>query len=74
MKIFLSGNTGFLGSKIESYLSTSNEVFTFSSMTSRRIDLSKEIPIIPEVDLIVHSAGKAHFFSRYKNLEKIMLI
>ena len=72
MKIFLSGNTGFLGSKIESYLSSSNEVLTFSSLTSRIIDLSKEVPIIPEVDLVIHSAGKAHFFSSEKNLEKIM--
>jgi nucleoside-diphosphate-sugar epimerase len=72
MKIFLSGNTGFLGSKIESYLSTSNEVFTFSSLSRKRIDLTTEVPILPEVDLVIHSAGKAHVFSSDNNLAKVM--
>ncbi|RYG09705.1 MAG: NAD-dependent epimerase/dehydratase family protein [Chitinophagaceae bacterium] len=61
MRVILTGARGFLGSYIKNELSKDGEVFTISRKgASLRIDLSREIPSLPEVDLVIHCAGKAH--------------
>lgn len=61
MRIILTGARGFLGSYIKKELSKKGDVFTISRTgATLRIDLSNEIPSLPEVDLVIHCAGKAH--------------
>jgi nucleoside-diphosphate-sugar epimerase len=65
MKVLLSGASGFLGKYIWHALHQSNEVITLSrSCALINVDLAKEIPVLPIVDLVIHSAGKAHSFPR----------
>jgi len=60
-RILLTGSTGFLGNYIYTYLSKSNEIITVSrSHSNIEVDLSKEIPKLPNVNLVIHCAGKAH--------------
>ena len=63
MKILLTGASGFLGKIIYNKLVEQNkEVITLSRTGAMiNIDLSKAIPNLENVDLVVHSAGKAHF-------------
>lgn len=60
MKVLLTGATGFLGHYIESHLP--EEVITLGRGIKNTIqaDLAKEIPKLPEIDMIVHNAGLAH--------------
>ena len=61
MRIILTGARGFLGSYIKKELSKEGDVFTISRTgATLSIDLSNEIPSLPEVDLVIHCAGKAH--------------
>lgn len=60
-KVLLTGSTGFLGKCINNYLSQSNEIISISrSNADININLSKEIRKLPDIDLVVHCAGKAH--------------
>jgi nucleoside-diphosphate-sugar epimerase len=58
--ILLTGANGFLGKIIFEY--SNEKIYTLgrSSNLDLSIDLSKDIPIFPKVDLVIHSAGKAH--------------
>lgn len=57
----LSGASGFLGKRIYNELLQYGQVITLSRGTAAlNIDLSKQIPSLPEVELAVHCAGKAH--------------
>lgn len=60
MKVLLTGATGFLGHYIQSHLP--EEVITLGRGIKNTIqaDLAKEIPKLPEIDMIVHNAGLAH--------------
>lgn len=61
-KVLLTGSTGFLGKCINNYLSQSNKIITISrSNADINTDLSKETKRLPDVDLVVHCAGKAHY-------------
>lgn len=62
MKILLTGATGFLGAIVRARLAAQNQVISLGRSLENNIpaDLSKEVPSIPDVDLIVHAAGKAH--------------
>ena len=53
-KILITGATGFIGSNLETYLKTSQEVFSMSV----RYPITQEVKI--EGDAIIHLAGKAH--------------
>lgn len=60
-KAIITGASGFLGNKILHEIFTAFDVITISrSNANISCDLSKVIPAIPHVDLIVHCAGKAH--------------
>lgn len=62
MKILLTGASGFLGSIFLEELRKDHEVISLGRGDSNQIisDLAKETPEIPKVDILIHSAGKAH--------------
>lgn len=62
MRILLTGANGFLGGIIAAELEKKHEIISLGRGKSNQIscDLAKEIPQVPEVDMIVHAAGKAH--------------
>jgi nucleoside-diphosphate-sugar epimerase len=66
MKLLLTGASGFLGSIISSSLSH-NSIITLSRFNAEiNVDLSKEVPKLPDVDLVIHAAGKAHIIPSSK--------
>ena len=61
--ILLTGSSGFLGTTILAELQTLRlEVVTAGRAEGNEIkcDLSKEVPLIPPVEQVIHVAGKAH--------------
>ncbi len=60
MKILITGSSGFIGKHVVKALK--NESITTLARTNANIicNLYKEIPLLPQVDLVVHIAGKAH--------------
>lgn len=67
MKILLTGASGFLGSEINSYLTTQKfEVLTLGSSPCNDIicDLSKQVPELGKIDVAIHVAGKAHLIPK----------
>jgi nucleoside-diphosphate-sugar epimerase len=73
MKILLSGASGFLGKIIyEELIQFSDEVVTISRTRAiLNVDLVEEVPILTNVDLVVHSAGKAHFIPKTEAEKKV---
>lgn len=68
--ILLTGAKGFLGNIL--YKNSIGEVVTLgrNSLCDFNVDLSKEIPILPQVDLVIHSAGKAHSIPKTESEKK----
>lgn len=67
MKVLITGNSGFLGKYIESYLSLNNQVFGLSrsSKTGYRFSLNDSVPFFHHnFDMVIHSAGKVHSLSK----------
>ena len=67
MKILITGIHGFVGSNIVSYLSTSNEIYGLDIIAPEKEGIVKtfswddlDAGLIPDVDAIIHLAGKAH--------------
>jgi nucleoside-diphosphate-sugar epimerase len=62
MKVLLTGASGFLGRVIQQNLAAADhEIISLSRHSSLiNCDLSYTVPVLPEVDLIIHLAGKAH--------------
>lgn len=62
MKILLTGASGFLGSIIKKILEKKIELISLSRSEDSDIsaDITKKLPSIPLVDMVVHAAGKAH--------------
>ncbi|TKC03501.1 NAD-dependent epimerase/dehydratase family protein [Pedobacter cryotolerans] len=61
MKILLTGSSGFLGSVILDVLSNHADVISLSRKNANIIaDLVDGTPKLPQVDLVIHCAGKAH--------------
>jgi nucleoside-diphosphate-sugar epimerase len=59
--ILLTGSNGFLGCHIQSVLNTLTSCTTLSrSNSSINCDISKFIPDLPIVNIVIHAAGKAH--------------
>jgi nucleoside-diphosphate-sugar epimerase len=60
MNCLLTGANGFLGKHIVEELKVKLITLGRNSQSNIIVDLSKEIPLLPMVDLVIHSAGKAH--------------
>lgn len=60
LKLLLTGSSGFLGTIISKYFGSESIISLGRSNTDIVCDLSKEIPNLPETNLVIHSAGKAH--------------
>jgi nucleoside-diphosphate-sugar epimerase len=58
--ILISGGNGFLGKIIIKEMTKKIYSLGRSGDLDISIDLSIEIPVLPEVDLVIHCAGKAH--------------
>ena len=70
MRILLTGATGFLGLAIQRHFE-GHEVITIGRSHCDVIThLEKVIPILPEADLVIHAAGKAHSVPKTKAQEK----
>ena len=74
--ILLTGSNGFLGKIIYNELHNKCNLITLARTNANiNTDLSESIPIIPRVDIIVHTLGKAHdvnhsnfsYFDYFKN-------
>ena len=72
MSILLTGASGFLGKEIEIVIKNSAEIITLGRSNGAMIncDLSNKIPNLPLVQMVIHSAGKAHVVP--KNYEEEM--
>ncbi len=70
MKTLVTGGSGFLGKYIAKALT--GEVYSLGRSCQNQLvyDLSKEIPCLPEVDMVVHNAGKAHIVPRTRAEEE----
>lgn len=65
MKILITGIHGFVGSNLVEYLKTDNEIYGLDIITPEKDGVIKtflwhEMESLPEVDAIIHLAGKAH--------------
>jgi len=61
MRILLTGASGFLGQHIYKVVRELGEIITISRKDANiNIDLAKTIFNLPEVDWVIHCAGKAH--------------
>ena len=60
MKILLTGASGFLGAVIKKVLHAHEMITLGRSGQDINVDLSKKIPVLPCVDMVIHAAGKAH--------------
>jgi len=58
--ILLTGASGFLGKTIQKVLSNYQLVLVGRSDADVMVDLTKQVPILPVCDIVVHAAGKAH--------------
>ena len=60
MQIILTGASGFLGRAIQKALSSHTIISVGRNNANIIADLSKPIPDLPKMELIIHAAGKAH--------------
>jgi dTDP-4-dehydrorhamnose reductase len=84
MKIILTGSSGFLDKIILSNLKHQSILSLGRNNANIICDLSTQIPKVPSVDLVIHSAGKAHivpkietekqefFISSYSQVESVV--
>ena len=62
MTILLTGATGFLGKEIQTAFKNSAEIITLGRSEDAMVhcDLSSQIPVLPNIEMVIHAAGKAH--------------
>lgn len=64
MKIILTGASGFLGRHIADYFHKEQLIRLGRTAGEVIVQLDKEVPLLPEADLVIHAAGKAHMLPR----------
>lgn len=66
MKYLLTGGNGFLGKYLATSLQSNGELIQLGRSSQADVfgDFSKEIPTLPETDMVVHAAGTAHFIPK----------
>ncbi|CAN5668236.1 NAD-dependent epimerase/dehydratase family protein [soil metagenome] len=62
MKILLTGANGFVGMVFQECWKAEHEIARLGRDKNSDVicDLSTQIPLVPEIDCVVHAAGKAH--------------
>jgi nucleoside-diphosphate-sugar epimerase len=62
LKILLTGSTGFLGKSLINELQNQHEILVIGKSDKGGLthDITKKIPFLPLVEMVVHAAGKAH--------------
>ena len=62
MTILLTGATGFLGKEIQTAFKNSAKIITLGRSEDAMVhcDLSSQIPVLPNIEMVIHAAGKAH--------------
>ncbi|GAB2609290.1 NAD-dependent epimerase/dehydratase family protein [Belliella aquatica] len=71
--VLITGGCGFLGSHIkENILKNNFRIFTLGRNGKGEIncDISTEIPSLPKLDFVIHTAGKAHTVPKTQKEEK----
>ena len=60
--VLITGATGFIGSALYEIIKTENKVvgLSRSKTADLQMDLSINQPVLPDVDLVIHTAGLAH--------------
>lgn len=68
MNVLLTGATGFFGQILANKLKSTNKLNTLSRRPGNdfMLDITKPFFYLPEVDLVIHCAGKAHSKPRNK--------
>jgi nucleoside-diphosphate-sugar epimerase len=66
MNILLTGASGFLGSQIKNSCEKNHSIQTLGRQKSNDIlcDLATEIPVLENIEVVIHAAGKAHVYPR----------
>lgn len=66
MHILLTGASGFLGTYLHQRCKTIGEVITIGRDASNQVvcDLAVTVPVLGQVDMVVHAAGKAHIYPK----------
>lgn len=66
MKYLLTGGNGFLGKYLVKSLAYKGELIQLgrSSHSDIYVDFSREVPLVPETDMVIHAAGAAHFIPK----------
>ncbi|MDB5111723.1 MAG: UDP-galactose-4-epimerase [Mucilaginibacter sp.] len=70
MIVLITGASGFLGIEVVKQFQFDKTITMARNNAQLNFDLCKEIPKIPDVDLVVHCAGKAHFVPKTKIQKK----
>lgn len=62
LMVLLTGASGFLGKFLHTALVAEGDIYTLGRTENCDIpcDLSNAVPVLPEVDAVVHAAGRAH--------------
>lgn len=68
--VLLTGGTGFLGKTIHETFRSNVITLGRSSSSDISIDLSEEIPVLTQYDLVIHTAGKAHSIPKTESEKK----
>jgi nucleoside-diphosphate-sugar epimerase len=73
VKILLTGATGFLGKTILHGLQNQHEILSIGrdEGVGDAVDITKKIPTLPLVDMVVHAAGKAHSIPKSEEEEQM---
>lgn len=66
MKILITGGSGFLGKVLKQNLTQDHKVFSLGRSSTNDIpsDLNDQNMALPEVDMVIHAAGKAHLLPK----------
>jgi GlcNAc-P-P-Und epimerase len=70
--ILFTGSNGFVGKSIIHLFEESFQIISLDLVNANIMcDLTKSIPDIPSVDMVIHAAGKAHIEPKTKQIEKL---